>query len=281
MNDLQIEGQGIKIGEKLSWELTADELIYPFTLQSAGKNLPLFVHLKPYAASDLKKLLTDTAYAVKYEDDETSEIVKSKPERNAAFFWKHFMRLSGHGKEAADGDPSLEKQKEFINNNPRFDIPEKAVLEGFGGIALKREDDDTTATNGNGDAHTETVDIFSMDFSAKQAITLTQKMAIDGAAVALEMTHHFRRETASEYQRYERATDKQLINRKRFAMQRVVNHDVLESLYDALIDFIDGMNVKGEPCASRNKNAWVGLVPYWHKQLALIQFFSGIQSKNG
>src|SRR5262245_10706540 len=136
MSEMQIAGQELKVGTKpAAWELSSEELIYPFSLQVFDKTAPLYVHMKPYRAADLKQLLTETAYSVRFEDEETSEIVKSKPEKIAAFFWKHFVRLSGHGRAASAEDPTPEQQKEWITKNPRFEIQQKAVLEGFGGIA--------------------------------------------------------------------------------------------------------------------------------------------------
>jgi hypothetical protein len=284
MSELQIEGQDLKVGQAVAWELTAEELIYPFQLQVGSKTAPLFVHLKPYRADDLKKLLAETASAVKYEDDDISEIVKSKPEKITAFFWKHFIRISGHGRASAEGDPNEEKQRQWIRDNPRFDIPHKAVMDGFGGIATKVEpeiESDEPATNGNGN-HSGELDIFALDFEVTKSIVLTQRLYVPEIGIAdLEMAHNFRRETAAEYRRYEQATDKQLINRKRQAYQRSVNHDVIENLYNELAESVEGMTIKGEPCVIANKSKWAPLVPYWHKQLALMKFFSGIQSKNG
>ena len=286
MSELQIEGQELKVGKAVAWELTAEELIYPFTLEIGTKTAPLYVHLKPYRSDDLKRLLAETAYAVKYEDEETSEIVKSKPEKITAFFWKHFIRISGHGRAAEAGDPDEDKQRQWIRDNPRFDIPQKAVMDGFGGIATKAEPEveatEETA-NGNGNHHSEAnLDIFALDFEVMKSIELTQRLCFPEIGIVdVEMSHQFRRETASEYRRYEQATEKQLINRKRQAYQRVMNHDVMENLYDSLVESVEGMTLKGAPCTGSNKDKWVKLVPYWHKQLALLKFFSGIQSKNG
>lgn len=283
MDELTIEGQELKVGTKMAWELTASELIYPFTFQVGSKSSPLFVHLKPYRAGELKQLLAETAYAVKYEDDDTSEIVKSKPEKIEAFFWKHFVRLSGHGRAIEPGDPDLEQQKQWIRDHPRFDIPQKAVVDGFGGIATKPEALPEESTNGNGDHHEEAeIDIFKMDLEMTTGIWLTQRVCLGEPGIAtLDMQHNFRRETAPEYHRYERATDKQLINRKRQSYQRSVNYEVIEQLYDSLIESITGMTLKGEECAASNKDAWVKLVPFWHKHLVLTEFFTGVQSKNG
>lgn len=283
MSELTIEGQELTVGTKLAWELTAQELIYPFTLQVGAKTKPLFVHLKPYQTSDLKRLLTETAYSVKFEDDDTSEIVKSKPEKIAAFFWKHFERLSGHGRAVAPGDPTIDEQKQWIREHPRFDIPQKAVVDGFGGIATKPPVEPDESTNGNGDHHAEEeLDIFKMDLEMTTRIALTQRLCLpDVGIVALNMEHNFRRETAPEYQRYERAMDKQLIHRKKQAYQRSTNYEVVDQLYEALIESVDGMTLKGEVCTSANKEAWVKLVPFWHKHLALTEFFTGVQSKNG
>lgn len=281
MSELTIEGQELQVGTKLAWELTATELIYPFTLQVGAITKPLFVHLKPYKTDDLKRLLTDTAYAVRFEDDDTSEIVKSKPEKIAAFFWSHFLRLSGHGRAVSEGDPLLEQQKQWIRDHPRFDIPHKAVIDGFGGIATKAEAMEE-ATNGNGHHEEAELDIFQMDLDMKTGIALTQRVCQpDLGIVTLDMQHNFRRETAPEYQRYERAVDKQLIHRKRQAYQRSTNYAVLDDLYEALIESVDGMTVKGEDCTATNKSAWAKLVPFWHKHLALTTFFTGVQSKNG
>lgn len=280
-NSITITGQGVTIGPKLSWELESEEIIFPFLLQVGAKDAPLFVHMRPYRAEDLKQYLTETAPSVKLEDDETSEIVRNKPERTAIFFWKHFKRLSVNGDSASECD--LAKQRQWILDHPRFDLPNKAVLDGFGGIATKREPQpDEETANGNGTALAP-VDIFSIDLEPTTSVPLTQRLYLPAAAqiVALEMQHNFRRETAAEYQRYERATERQLVHRKRQAYQRTTNHSVIEQLYNSLIESVDGMTIKGAPCAAANKDQWLELVPYWHKHLALTDFFSGIQSKNG
>jgi hypothetical protein len=220
---------------------------------------------------------------VKYEDDDISEIVKSKPEKITAFFWKHFIRISGHGRAAAPEDPSEEKQKQWIRDNPRFDIPYKAVMDGFGGTKSEALDETEETTNRNGDHAIEAeLDIFSLSLDVIKTVELHQRLGLpEFGIVDIEMSHQFRRETASEYQRYERATDKQLVHRKRGAIQRAVNHDIIEGLYNELVESVEGMTISGAPCTSANKSKWAPLVPYWHKQLALLKFFSGIQSKNG
>ena len=283
MSELQIEGQELKVGKAVAWELTAEELIYPRTIQVGSKSTPLFVHMKPYRADDLKKMLDEVNTGVKVQDDENKELISNKIKVYPKFFWQHFLRLSGHGKQAEPGDIDIEKQKQWIRDNPRLDIPYEVVEEGFGGIALKRVgDDDDESTNSNHLVDEESANLLEMDLNVTTCVELTQKICLpEFGLVEIQMDHNFHRETASEYQRFKHNTNKQVLHNKRQAVFYVTNHGVIENLYNSLIESVEGMTLKGEPCVTANKDKWVELVPYWHKQLSLMKFFSGIQSKNG
>ncbi len=279
MSELQIEGQELQVGAKAAWELTAEELVFPFEYTIAGQVRTVFLHMHQYRAFDLKQLLAAINSRILAQDG-TREIIKGGKEATEAveeFFWKYFSRLSRYGGPPQKDDPTLEHQKEWIKKNPRYFIPRQVILEGFGEFNIKPKQIYDPAEKPNGDS--ATADFFTLELT--ETITLIQKLFFAGVGqVPLEMAHSFRRETATECYRYERATDRGKIHKDE-AFERTTNYDVLEQLYDTLIESIDGVTIKGEACTPANKEAWVKLVPFWHKYWMLTEFFRGVQSKNG
>ena len=278
MSELQIEGQELKVGKAVAWELTAEELIFPFDATVNGKSHTFYTHMRQYRAFDLKQLLSEINYRVRSEDGGDREIVKGGKEAIDDFFWKYFSRLSVHGGPPREGDPSPEQSKEWIKKNPRYFILRGVVMEGFGQFRIKQKEVDDQPHNSNGNH--ASAQFFSLDLN--ETITLVQNVFFAGVGlVPVEMAHSFRRETATECHRYERATDRQKIHSKDHAFERTTNYDVLEQLYEPLVESVEGVTIKGEPCTAANKEAWVKLVPFWHKYWILTELFGGVQSKNG
>lgn len=94
------------------------------------------------------------------------------------------------------------------------------------------------------------------------------------------MTHILREVSDTVYQRYRKATTRQLNARQR-KLTSLEDYSLLEGVYDELAIRVDGAVVNGKPCVDKNKAEWVGLIPLDHKLLVLAVLMREIEGKNG
>lgn len=250
------------------WELDAAELIFPQRI--LGQTV--YVHMKPYTTYEMKELqaarATRMAVGSEYTDLKDSgkiEIID--------FFWKHFLGLSGPGVSKIDKEtkkeirPTLQEAENFIRRNPRFDIERTTVLGGFGGVAIKDAEEGAVCL---------------LDIAEEHGVAVYQDLYFPKLEriARVTMTHKLRPETEKDNRDYKQATENIRIMQRTRETIRVVNYDIFEILYNALIQEIDGMTIKGVPCSRNNKDEWVKAVPFWHKDFILTEYFRGAQVKN-
>lgn len=246
-----------------TWELCATEVAYPQLVQ--GRTV--YVHMRPYKAADLKALQRERGVRMA-QADEWADMKDVGKTEVIQFFWSHFIRLSGPGvrrKDGSEGTP--EEHREWVTGHPRFDIERTAVIGGYAGLKLAPAEEIASSLLDMVD--TNEVVAFQNVFS--HAI---------GKECILRMTHRFRAETEADNRRYQQAIGNVRVFTRKRESQVLVNYDTLEQIYDGLILAVDGMTCNGKPCAQENKDEWVRLVPFWHKDIVLTELFRGASAKN-
>lgn len=250
------------------WELDAPEVIFPQKI--LGQTV--YIHMRPYTTHEMKELQAARATRMSVGADYTDLKDAGKVEI-IDFFWKHFNGLSGPGVSRVDKEtkqetrPTQAEAEHFIKAHPRFDIERTAVLGGFGGVAIKDPEDGA---------------ICLLDIAEEHAVAVYQDLFFPklNRMARVVMTHKLRPETEKDNRDYKQATENIRIMQRTRDTIRVVNYDIFEILYNALVQEIDGITVNGLPCSRTNKEDWVKLVPFWHKDFILTEYFRGAAVKN-
>jgi len=269
VSELNLEGQ-LVIEDDPKYELEAEELIFPITIDDDGTEYMILIHMRPYTAKDIKKFLEDSSTKVKLGKDELT----LKPDASPAyqFFWKYFIRMSGV--EAVDEsgepyDPPVEEQVEWIKDNPRLKIEERIVMNGYGNVAIQTVEAPAQARFIIGKARDRkirtTFELWNPD-----------RERID----SIEIVHRFRRETEFDTRRHTMATGQSRMKTRKSEWMRVEDYTVVEHIYDDMIQEVTGVTLGGVECTLDNKDRWVGSIPFWWKHFVLAELFKGVMIKN-
>lgn len=242
-------------------ELTAQEWIYPVTLEVDGGEFPVAFHMKPYAASDLKAVFSALAARFKRAGGANMGIVPGNREAAKPFFDRHFIRISG-GEEA-----TVEEQKAWLE---AFDFVKiDVVINGMSLETVQPEEEVKTLR-------------FALNGSRAKTVTLKQRLIPESGMeeVTVLLVHHFQPILAGHYTKYERASQESELNTRKGEWKTTEDYDVIERLYDELIDSVEGALLNGQPCTFENKGAWLRLVPFRQKSVAVDEAFRRIRIKN-
>lgn len=249
-------------GESACLELTAPELIYPITLEMEGVEYPVAFHMKPYAAIDLKNMLSALAARFKRVSGASMEILPGNRDACKAFFDRYFIRISG-GEEA-----TVEEQKAWLE---AYDfIKVDVVLNGMTLEPVQTEE-----------AEAQTLR-FAVNGNKAKAVTIKQKLLPDVGKdpITILLIHQFQPITATHYAKFERASQESELNTRKNEWKTSEDYDVIERLYDELIVSIEGAQVKGKDCTLENKSDWIRLVPFRQKSVALDEAMRRVRIKN-
>lgn len=243
-------------------ELTAQEWIYPITLELAGNDFPVAFHMKPYAAPDFKAMLGALSARFKRVGGASMEILPGNREPCKTFFDRYFIRISG-GEEA-----SIEEQKAWLN---AYDfVKADVVLNGMTIEPVESQEEEPKTLR------------FAVNGSRSKTVTLKQRLLPEAGADAIELllVHRFQPILATHYAKYERASQESELNTRKNEWKASEDYNVIEGLYDELVDSIGGAVVKGKPCTIENKGDWIRLVPFRQKSVALDEAMRRVRIKN-
>jgi len=224
--------------------------------------------MKPYKAYDLKQLLAELNWRMASKASNVVEVIEGDTGKIGAFFWKHFLKLSGLSKR--DGsEPTAEEQQQWIRKQSKLGIERAVVMNGFGGVSVEQTEEDEEEL------------LFDLD--SDNCIKTYQHLYFPDLKLTrrIDMAHHLGQETDQHSRRYRQATGKSQIHTRKQEWEKVTNYDTVEHLYNGLIEKVDGMQVQGVPCTESNKTDWIELIPFWHKEFVLGELFRGVQVKNG
>lgn len=258
MDELKLEGESLELKPSVSWELTDPEIIFPLVI---GQH-EIRVHMRPYGAADLQKLLRDLNYRITSRDVQIVDVISGDTSAAGPFFWKYFITLTGLAR-ADDSVPSQEEVEDWIKSHPRFAIERNVILHGFGGVRVEEEPP-----------------ISLLDVGGRVHAWQSLYCPALNCNVKMDMYHVLQPETELDIRRYNQAIGQSRIHTRRSEWERIVNYGVIESLYNATIIEIIGMTVNGSACTAVNKDTWVKLVPFWHKEAVIGTYFRGVSVKN-
>ena len=244
------------------YDFGADEIAFPILLEQDGTEVvAYFVMDAQYPSSEIKSFYADMMGRSK-ASDLTGERENEAGDDSGAgkFVDNHFRRILG-----IDGDPSIEEQKAFLDANPR--LKSRIFSEGYDRVTLDIEEDAKPAKLRLGGSDNPVV-------KARRILYDPQTDRV----VFSRLDHKYRRETEEDRIKFRRAF--KLIERGRYSQVRA-NFDLLEQLYDSMVESIGNGLYNGEPCQDNTSMAWKPLVPISDKVFVVTRIFSRLSVKNG
>lgn len=239
------------------WNVT-EITAYPLEIQ--GKNntsTKVFVYMSPYEPEELKEILRKVVSGYRREKKDL-ELEREDRSIYTPLCDAHFVKMDN-----ATGTP--QQQKAWLDRNAQWK-PNFVELT-FGGL---RKDNIAEETESAFDVLSDTVN----------EVTVYQDIydPATGKTVRVDMTHSYRTPTEAQYREYRNAHRNKLIQ-KRALWTVQENHNMLERLYDAVIQSISGVAVNGNPCKG-DTSQWLSKIPLWHKLWVVDNIFTELIEKN-
>ena len=156
--------------------------------------------------------------------------------------------------------------------NQRPFIKERIFKEGVQGISYENPEVEDFGSDFIFDImesdQTREVELFQKLFSP-------EKMRVE----TVYLKHVLKEVTDSVYQKYRKATVRQL-NARQKRLTSFEDYNLMVEVYDELVLSIDGAVVNGAACNQKNKASWINLIPLDHKLLVLAVLMREIEGKN-
>lgn len=257
-------------------DLTAPEFIAPIRTDEGL----FFVFMKPYKSADMRELLKSSSPKMKVADD-VQQIIPGNDERYVPFFDRHWagrcMGLFAEAKEDPETgtviriEASREAQEKFFADNPSIKIVTAKLAYG---LVVKQAE------------HKRDVGIVLSELAAGGPTVKAEVRTayMNGAElpeeVSVALVFHCAKESQADRIAFKRATETHEISQRNSEMSGKENYGEIERLFDSLIESVDGLLVADKPCELSNKNAWVGLVPFWFKRQVMHELFRESRLKN-
>ena len=258
------------IDEVPHYELAASELVFRDVQHDPNK--PIYFHMKPYAARDMRQALSQVkprSRAVGSKQIlEDADLLNMRP-----VFQKNFIRVSNV--KLKDGsEPTPKQQAEWCDRN--MVLQARVVSDHYTGVLLGTGELPAVEEESNDSA-------FVIDVEATDAEVVNRYRLFSlerNQNCEIRLTHHFKKETQADFAIYRRATQRKEIDRRSAETIRDTDYMAIEGLYDRLVKSLDGAVLDGVACIEDNKAQWVSLVPFWIKKVSVDQLFDETTLKN-
>ena len=252
------------------WELTADEISYPFLVEQKGTEFLTFVVLRQHTdVQDPKGFSYAYKHALQAATTDTRldanvmepGIFNEIPFRK--FVDEHFAGL------LHSTSNKLADHQAYLNNSPY--LKTRIFNECVQG---------TTVSETVAEADPETLlNLALADMEHK--ITLFQNLycpSTDDVRTVV-LVHNCEEETEKDYQTWRKAKKSRYDIRKK-NLSTLENYDVMEALYNRMVRSVEGALFKGQPCDVGTKDKWTPFLPLEQKLLVLNRIFERTQRKN-
>lgn len=249
-----------KEADGLVFDLAGEEIIFPLLLDQEGIGVVAFFHMDAIVSSHEVKAFLNDMYGGAQVANMPGEVEHAPGDERGCYEFvdKHFRLISG-----IEGDATQEDMRAFLDANPQLKV--RLLKEGYDGIRL---DVDEAAPG-------------KLVLMRPTNTTVKVKRLLYCPAgekiVEVRYKHVLRKETEEDRIKHKRALRMVEKGPKTFVR---VNFDVLEQLYDNLVQRIDGMTIDGAPCTEANKSDWIKQVSLFDKVFAVNRVFSKIAVKN-
>ncbi|TSA55701.1 MAG: hypothetical protein D4R38_00055 [Dehalococcoidia bacterium] len=248
-------------------ELASEEWVFQLIKEQSGHDVPIRFHVKPYLASEMKRMLNATGVVMKTDGGANLLMLPGNRDACLPVFKHNFLRMGNITKQ--DGsEPSIEEQVKFIEARGwQADI----VLSTYGGFSLVPKADAS-----------ESAGFIFLMVEPESRVDLLVKLWCEETGAVEEVTCQHRLRPASAQQRfdYTHATAGRQLNSRKGEVRSQEDYDAIEKLYDGMILGVEGALIEGQPCASDNGETWIPKVPFWHKSVVIDETFRRDSLKN-
>lgn len=241
------------------WDFAA-AAAFPVQITSGAKTPTVYIYLSPYKSDELRDILRQAVAGYRREKRDV-EIVREDGTIYVPLLDAHFVKMGN-----TTGTP--DQQRDWLDRHP--ELKPKIIELSFGGLCSEPKE--------VSDRDDDMLDI-SIDLSG--AVDVYQELYDEATdkVVRVDMKHKHIHPTEAQFREF-RSARRQKFVRKTTLWTITEQHGVLEKLYDAVIESIEGAAVNGKPCTAATKSEWIGSVPLWHKLWIVDQMFGEIVEKN-
>ena len=217
-------------------ELASEEWVFQLIKEQSGHDVPIRFHVKPYLASEMKRMLNATGVVMKTDGGANLLMLPGNRDACLPVFKHNFLRMGNITKQ--DGtEPTIEEQLKFIETRGwQADI----VLSTYGGFSL--------IPKPKGEQLTGFVFLLS---EPESKVDLLVKLWCEetGAVEGVTCSHRLRSASAQQRFDYAHATGGRQLNSRKGEVRSQEDYDAIEALYDGMILGVDGVLIEGQPAA--------------------------------
>lgn len=248
------------------FELDAEEWIFQFKREQEGEDRIVMFHVKPYLASEMKRMLNATGVVMKSDGGANLLMLPGSQEACKPLFKSNFIKM---GAKKPDGtEPTYEEQLKFIED---IGWEAEIVRSTYGGFAVKPK-----PSKDNSSAF-----VFSVGPKETSTDLIVKLWCQETGVVEDIICGHFTRNPTAQHRfDHAAATSGRQLNSRRGEVRSREDLDVKERLYDEMIIRLDGVLIQENPCVADNKELWVPKVPFWHKSVVVDEVFERDSLKN-
>jgi len=249
-------------------ELKATGQIFPIILQNSREVL---IHLeRPKDNVPIKNLYEEGGIKMKSIGANKVEIKAEDLSYCVPYFKRFFSKMTQ--KDGSDFKKPSGKaaQLAWIGNHRGLRIEEEVVKAGLLAVSI-------SSVDGASDINTDeledeiggTVHTFVRIYDPEQS-----KM------IRVRIEHHHREITEPDNVKWRKATGKSEMDTEEGDLRRRENYNIIQDLYLAIIEDLEGVLINGKVCNSENRDDWASAIPFNWMYMVVGQAFRGTQLKN-
>lgn len=249
-------------------ELKSSVQIFPIILQNHREVL---IHLdRPPNNVAIKNLYEEGGIKMKSIGGNKVEILSEDPAYCIPYFNRFFLKMTKKDGGDFTKPKTQAHQLAWIKNHRGLRIEEEVIKSGLLAVNISSVEGSSSADEDEledvigGTIHTY---VRAYDLDLKNI-------------VRVKVAHHHREITEPDNVKWRKATGKSEMDTEEGDLRRRENYNIIQDLYLAIIENLDGVLVKGKECTKENRDDWVAAIPFNWMYLVVGQAFRGTQLKN-
>lgn len=253
--------------EKPLVELLSTVQIFPIVLQN-GREVLIYLD-RPKDNVSIKNLYDEGGMKMKSLGGTKVEITAEDLSYCVPFFKRCFSKMTKIDGEDFKKPSGKSPQLAWIDRHKGLRIEEEVIKTGLLGVNLSSVEKVSSSSDELEDDIGGVVQTYVRIYDIEQ-----RKM------VRVYLTHHHREITEPDNIKWRKATGKSEMDTEEGDLRRRENYNIIQDLYLAIIEKLEGALIGGKLCLTENRDLWVAAVPFNWMYLVVGQAFRGSQQKN-
>ncbi len=249
-------------------ELKSSVQVFPIILQNSREVL---IHLeRPKDNVPIKNLYEEGGIKMKSIGGNKVEITSEDLSYCVPYFKRFLSKMTKSDGADFKKPKGKEAQLSWIGNHRGLRIEEEVIKGGLLNVNISSVDGSSSM-----DEDELEDDIGGAINTYVRAYDSNQKKV-----VRVPVAHHHREITEPDNVKWRKATGKSEMDTEEGDLRRRENYNIIQDLYLAIIESLDGVLVYGVACSEKNRDDWVKSIPFNWMYLVVGQAFRGTQIKN-